>query len=211
MALAFAGCGRRTETPAAKTPDAAATDTAAAGAAAPATYRARFETSAGNFVIEVNRDWAPRGADRFYELVKSGFYDNARFFRVLPGFMAQFGIAADPQVSAQWRDRRIPDDPVRQSNTRGMISYATAGPGTRTTQVFINYGNNGVLDGQGFSPFGHVIEGMEVVDRLYAGYGEGAPGGMGPEQGQIEREGNTYLQHDFPKLDYVKHATIVSK
>jgi cyclophilin family peptidyl-prolyl cis-trans isomerase len=178
-------------------------------AAAPATYRARFETTAGAFMIEVQRDWAPRGADRFYELVKSGYFDGQRFFRVLSGFMAQFGIHRDPKVSAAWRERRIPDDPVRQSNTRGMVSFATAGPNTRTTQVFINYGNNSALDGQGFAPFGRVIEGMEVVDRLFAGYGEGAPRGRGPDQGRIQAEGNAYLGREFPKLDAVKRATIV--
>jgi peptidyl-prolyl cis-trans isomerase A (cyclophilin A) len=183
---------------------------AAVGQTAPAVFRARFETSAGSFVIEVQREWAPLGADRFYALVKSGYYDGVRFFRVLPRFMAQFGIHGDPQVSAKWRDQRIADDPVRQSNTRGMVSYATAGPGTRTTQVFINYADNSMLDGQGFAPFGRVVEGMEVVDRLYAGYGEGAPRGRGPDQGRMQAEGNAYLERDFPKLDFVKRATIVT-
>jgi cyclophilin family peptidyl-prolyl cis-trans isomerase len=183
---------------------------AAPADATPATYRARFETSAGTFVIEVQRDWAPQGADRFYELVKSGFYDGQRFFRVLSGFMAQFGIHGDPKVSAAWRGRRILDDPVRQSNTRGMVSFATAGPNTRTTQIFINYGNNASLDAMGFAPFGKVVEGMAVVDHLFAGYGEGAPQGRGPDQGRIQGEGNAYLEHDFPKLDYVKKATIVT-
>jgi peptidyl-prolyl cis-trans isomerase A (cyclophilin A) len=178
--------------------------------AGPALFRARFETSAGTFVIEVHRDWAPLGADRFYDLVKGGYYDGVRFFRVLPRFMAQFGIHGDPRVSAHWRDRRIADDPVRQSNTRGMVSYATAGPGTRTTQVFINYADNSMLDGQGFAPFGRVVEGMEVVDRLYAAYGEGAPRGRGPDQGRMQAEGNAYLERDFPKLDFVKSATIVT-
>lgn len=176
----------------------------------PATYRARFETSAGTFVVEVQRDWAPQGADRFYDLVKSGYYDGQRFFRVLSGFMAQFGIHGDPKVSASWRERRILDDPVKGSNTRGMVSFATAGPNTRTTQVFINYGDNSSLDGMGFAPFGRVVEGMEVVDKLFAGYGEGAPRGHGPDQGRIQSEGNAYLEHDFPKLDYVKKATIVT-
>jgi peptidyl-prolyl cis-trans isomerase A (cyclophilin A) len=177
--------------------------------AGPATYRARFETSAGTFVIEVQRAWAPQGADRFYELVSSGYYDGQRFFRVLAGFMAQFGIAGDPKVAAAWRSRNILDDPVKQSNTRGMVSFATAGPNTRTTQVFINFGNNGSLDGMGFAPFGKVVEGMEVVDKLYADYGEGAPRGRGPDQGRIQSEGNAYLTKDFPKLDYIKHAGVV--
>ena len=176
---------------------------------APATYRARFDTSKGVFVIQVHRAWAPRGADRFYNLVKNGFYDNVRFFRVLSGFMAQFGINGDPALMAKWRVARIADDPVKQSNGRGTISFATAGPGTRTTQVFINFGNNGALDRMGFAPFGQVVSGMNVVDALYAGYGEGAPQGNGPDQNRIQTEGNRYLSHDFKRLDYIKKATIV--
>ena len=175
---------------------------------APATFKANFDTSAGPFVIEVHRDWAPNGADRFYNLVKRGFYDEVRFFRVIPGFMAQFGINGDPNISAVWRDANIPDDPVKQSNTRGMITFATAGPNTRTTQVFINFGDNAGLDGQGFSPFGKVVSGMEVVDSLYGGYGEGAPNGNGPNQGLIQKQGNAYLKRAFPDLDYVTKATI---
>lgn len=178
--------------------------------AAPATFRARFETSAGTFVVEVHRDWAPLGADRFYELVKSGYFDGIRFFRVVSGFMAQFGVSGDPAVAAQWRDKRIADDPVKQSNTRGMITYATAGPGTRTTQLFINYRDNSMLDAQGFAPFGKVVEGMEVVDRLYSGYGDGPPRGTGVDQGRLQAEGNAYLAKDFPKLDYVKKAALVT-
>jgi peptidyl-prolyl cis-trans isomerase A (cyclophilin A) len=176
---------------------------------APATYKVKFDTSKGPFVIEVHRDWAPRGADRFYNLVKNGFYNNARFFRVISGFMVQFGINADPRISAPWHNARIADDPVQQSNTRGMITFATAGPNTRTTQVFINYGNNAALDRQGFAPFGAVVSGMNVIDALYSGYGEGAPGGGGPEQGRVQSEGNSYLNKEFPKLDYIKTATIV--
>jgi peptidyl-prolyl cis-trans isomerase A (cyclophilin A) len=179
-------------------------------AVAPATFRARFETSKGAFVVEVHRDWAPHGADRFYALVKSNFFDGARFFRVISGFMAQFGIAGDPKVSNEWRPRVIPDDPVRQSNTRGMVTFATAGPDTRTTQLFVNFADNHALDQQGFAPIGQVVEGMDVVDQLYAGYGDGPPDGNGPNQGQIESEGNAYLQHDFPKLDYVTKAEIVT-
>ena len=181
---------------------------ASLNAKAPATYKARFDTSKGTFVIEVHRAWAPRGADRFYNLVKNGFYDNVRFFRVLSGFMAQFGINGDPALMAKWRVARIADDPVKQSNTRGMISFATAGPGTRTTQVFINFGNNASLDRMGFAPFGQVVSGMNVVDALYAGYGEGAPNGRGPDQGRMQMEGNAYLKGNFKKLDYVKKATI---
>ncbi|HEX4574789.1 MAG TPA: peptidylprolyl isomerase [Gemmatimonadales bacterium] len=177
---------------------------------APAVFRARFETTAGPFAIEVRRAWAPLGADRFYNLVKSGYFDDARFFRVISGFMVQFGIHGDPVVSAAWHDQRIADDPALQSNRRGMVSFATAGPGTRTTQVFINYGDNRRLDAMGFAPLGQVVEGMDVVDRLYAGYGEGAPGGLGPVQGQIQAEGNAYLDRGFPKLDRVRHATLVA-
>lgn len=183
-------------------------DPASLNEKAPATYKAKFETSKGTFVIEVHRDWAPNGADRFYNLVKNGFYNDARFFRVIEGFMVQFGISGNPDLSAVWRDARIPDDPVKQSNTRGTVSFATAGPGTRTTQVFINFGDNAALDGQGFSPFGQVVSGMDVVDSLFSGYGEGAPRGAGPDQGRVQMQGNAYLITDFPKLDYVKKATI---
>jgi len=176
---------------------------------APAVYKVEFDTSKGPFVVEVHRDWAPNGADRFYNLVKNGFYDNVRFFRVVEGFMAQFGVNGDPKVSAVWRDARIKDDPVRVSNKRTFVTFATAGPNTRTTQIFINYGDNSNLDGQGFSPFGQVVSGMKVVDSLYNGYGEGAPGGRGPNQGRVQTEGNAYLASAFPNLDYVKKATVV--
>jgi len=175
---------------------------------APAVYKAKFDTSKGTFVIEVHRDWAPNGADRFYNLVKNGFYNDARFFRVINGFMVQFGISGNPDLSALWHEATIPDDPVKQSNTRGMVSFATAGPNTRTTQVFINFGDNSALDGQGFAPFGQVASGMNVVDSIYGGYGEGAPRGRGPDQGRIQTEGNAYLVEAYPKLDYIKKATI---
>ena len=212
LALLGAGCRRAEHRDAATTgaPDFRNPASAAMRVRAPATFRARFETSKGAFVIEVQREWAPLGADRFYNLVKSGYYDGVRFFRVIPGFTAQFGIHGDPQVSAVWRDARIPDDPVRQGNAPGMATFATAGPGTRTTQLFINYRDNSQLDGMGFAPFGRVAEGMEVVDRLYGGYGEGAPGGRGPEQGRIQAEGNAYLERAFPELDQVRRATIVA-
>jgi peptidyl-prolyl cis-trans isomerase A (cyclophilin A) len=175
---------------------------------APATYKAQFDTSKGPFVIEVHRDWAPNGADRFYNLVKNGFYDNTRFFRVLEGFMAQFGVNGDPKVSSVWRTARIKDDPVKISNKRTFVTFATAGKDTRTTQVFISYGDNSNLDGQGFAPFGQVVSGMKTVDSLYSGYGEGAPGGRGPDQGKVQAEGNAYLASAFPNLDYIKKATI---
>ncbi len=186
----------------------ALTNPAALRETAPATYKARFETSKGAFVVDVTREWAPNGADRFYNLVKNGFYDGVRFFRVLDGFMAQFGINGDPKISAPWRDARIQDDPVRQSNRRGFITYAMAGPNTRTSQVFINFGDNSALDRQGFAPFGQVSSGMNVVDALHSGYGEGAPRGQGPDQGRVQTEGNAYLAKNFPRLDFVKKATI---
>jgi peptidyl-prolyl cis-trans isomerase A (cyclophilin A) len=175
---------------------------------APATFRAKFETSKGDFVIEVHRDWAPLGADRFFNLVQAGYYDDVRFFRVISGFMAQFGIHGDPKVSSQWREQKIKDDPVKSSNKRGFVTYAMAGPNTRTTQLFINYGDNSRLDTMGFAPFGQVVSGMEVVDALYAVYGEGAPRGDGPDQGRMQTEGNAYLKKDFAKLDWVKKASI---
>ena len=180
-------------------------------ATAPDLFQARFETSKGDFVIQVHREWSPNGADRFYNLVANGFYDDVRFFRVISGFMAQFGIHGDPEVAAAWRGRNIPDDPVVQSNTRGFVSYAMGGPNTRTTQIFINFGDNSRLDAMGFSPFGQVVEGMDVVDAIFAGYGEGAPSGSGPAQGQIQSRGNEYLSEDFPNLDFVRRATIGSE
>lgn len=176
---------------------------------APDVYRAKFDTSKGTFVIEVTRAWSPNGADRFYNLVKNGFYDNCRFFRVLSGFMAQFGINGDPSTSTAWRAAQIQDDPVKQSNVRGYVTYAkSAAPNSRTTQIFINFGNNARLDADGFAPFGKVVEGMDIVGSLYAAYGEGAPGGAGPDQNRVQMEGNAYLLKEFPKLDYVKSAVI---
>ena len=175
---------------------------------APDTYRVNFDTSKGEIVVTVHRDWAPNGADRFYNLVKAGFYDDVRFFRVIPNFMAQFGIHGNPSVMSAWRTAQIKDDPVKGSNTRGMVVFATAGPNTRTTQLFINFKDNSSLDKQGFAPFGEVTKGMDVVDKIYDGYGEGAPRGKGPEQGRIQNEGNAYLMKDFPKMDYIKTATI---
>jgi peptidyl-prolyl cis-trans isomerase A (cyclophilin A) len=174
-------------------------------------FKAKFATTKGDFVIEVHRDWAPNGADRFYELVKSGFFQDIAFFRAIEGFMVQFGIHGDPAVSAKWRNANIPDDrPSGHSNSRGALTFATAGPGTRTTQLFINFGDNGAsLDGQGFTPIGQVVEGMSVVDSVYKGYGEGAPSGMGPDQGRVQAEGSAYLKRDFPKLDYIKSAQLV--
>ena len=178
---------------------------------APESYHARFTTSKGDFVIEVTRAWAPHGADRFYNLVKNGYYDDGRFFRVVYGFMVQFGINGDPALNAVWRDARIPDDLGQQSNKRGFVTFATAGTNTRTTQVFINtVDRNTNLDDKGFVPFGKVIEGMQVVDKLFSGYGEAAPQGHGPDQNRLQNEGNAYLARFFPKLDYIKTATIVT-
>ncbi len=169
----------------------------------PAVFRVNFDTSKGPFVVEVHRSWAPNGSDRFYDLVRKKFFDGTRFFRVVPGFIVQFGLSGDPSVSAQWRTMNIPDDPVTQHNVRGTIVFATAGPGTRTTQLFINLGDNTQsLDPQGFSPFGRVAEGMDVVDKIYSGYGES------PDQGRIQAEGNEYLTQSFPNLDYIKSARV---
>src|SRR4051812_15433072 len=164
---------------------------------APATYKAAFDTSAGKFVITVHRAWAPKGADRFYNLVKYGFFDNTRFFRVIPNFMVQFGINGDPQVQAPWRDANITDDPQKGSNKRGTVTFAKAGPNSRTTQVFINFRDNAGLDPQGFTPFGEIVSGMEVVDKINAQYGEQ------PQQGAIQARGNAYLTASFPKLDFI--------
>lgn len=176
---------------------------------APATYRVKFTTTQGDLVIEVTRDWAPLGADRFYNLVKNGFYNDASIFRVLPGFVVQFGISPKPAIARAWQNATIKDDPVVQNNLRGFVTFATGGPNTRTTQVFINLADNTRLDGMGFSPFGKVVEGMEVVEKLYSGYGEGAPQGNGPDQGRITAEGKAYLDKNFPKLDSIKTAVIL--
>ena len=179
-------------------------------AQAPDIFKIKFETSKGDFVMEVHRDWSPHGADRLYFLAKNGFYDGVRFFRVLDGFMAQFGYHGDTKVIAAWENLNIPDDPVVQSNTRGYVSFAKSSlPNSRTTQLFINFGDNSFLDESGFSPVAVVTEGMDVVDQLYSGYGEGAPRGNGPNQAEIQRGGNKYLNENFPKLDYIKKAYIV--
>ena len=176
---------------------------------APDSFKVRFDTSKGAFTVEVTRSLAPNGADRFYNLVRSGFFKDVEFFRVIAGFMCQFGIHGDPAVASAWREARIQDDPVKASNVRGAITFATAGPNTRTSQFFINFGDNTRLDGMGFSPFGKVTEGMDVVDKINSEYGEGAPRGRGPDQGRLQREGNAYLKKDFPNLDYIKSAAIL--
>lgn len=181
-----------------------------ATAKAPDLYRVRLVTTQGDIVLEIHRDWAPNGADRFYNLVKIGFFNGVEFFRVIDGFMAQVGIHGDPAVAAKWRDANIPDDPsTGHSNQRGMVTFATGGPNTRTTQFFINFKNNSFLDNQGFPPIGKVIEGDAVLDKLYRGYGEGAPQGNGPDQGRLQAEGNAYLKAQFPKLDEIKTAILL--
>lgn len=187
-----------------------APDPAQATATAPPVYKVKMATTKGDFVIEVHRDWAPLGADRFYNLVKLGYLNDIAFFRVVKGFMVQFGIHGDPAMNKTWRNARIQDDPTgKQSNTKGMVTFAMAGPNTRTTQIFINYGDNARLDSMGFPPFGKVLDGWKVVDAIEGMYGEGAPGGRGPAQGRVQSEGNAYLKADFPKLDYLKSASIV--
>lgn len=175
---------------------------------APDTFRVRFHTSKGDFVVEVHRAWAPIGADRFYNLVKNGFYDDTRIYRVLKGFMVQFGLSGDPMISAQWKDKVLVDDPVTQSNLRGRLSFARNGPTSRTTDVFVNLKDNPSLDKQGFAPFGEVVEGMRVVDSFYSGYGDGPPRGNGPYQAQVLARGNAYLDAQFPKLDRIETAVI---
>jgi peptidyl-prolyl cis-trans isomerase A (cyclophilin A) len=186
-------------------------DPSKATAKAPDVFKAKFTTTKGDFVVEVHRDWAPNGADRFYNLVKSGFFDDTRFFRAVEGFMVQFGISGDPAVSSKWSNANISDDPVKQSNTRGFMTFAqTNAPNSRSTQVFVNYGDNHRLDGMRFAPFGQVVKGMDVVDSFNKAYGEGAPSGRGPNQGLIQSQGNAYLDKSFADLDGVKHAEIVT-
>lgn len=180
---------------------------------APDAFRVKLETTAGEIVILVNREWAPNGADRFYNLVKIGFYDGAVFYRVIPGFMAQCGFNPDPAVSRAWSRATIADDPIVKDNARGMVTFAQpAAPNARTTQFFINFTDNSYLKDHGsFAPFGRVISGMDAVDALYSGYGEGAPRGRGPSQQRIAAEGNAYLEADFPELDSIVRATLVAE
>jgi len=193
-----------------KVPNPALLDPSLATEQAPDTYSVKVETSSGDFIIEVHRKWAPKGADRFYNLVKIGYYDDTAFFRVVSGFMAQIGFHGDPAVTAAWRAAGIEDDPIVTDNTRAMVTFAMSSrPSSRTTQFFVNYGDNSYLKQHGkFAPFGKVLEGMDVIDSLYSGYGEGAPRGKGPSQGRIAAEGNEYLKKDFPKLDYILRARI---
>lgn len=222
--LGAAACDKKAAAPESAAPAAAPAAVAAPAAAAspalmspqtatekaPEVFKAKFSTTKGDFVVEIHRAWAPYGADRFYNLVKIGFFDGCEFFRVIDGFMAQVGIHGDPNVMAKWRDATIPDDPaVGQHNTRGVVTFATAGPNTRTTQFFLNFKDNSFLDNSGFPPVGKVVEGEAVLDQLYRGYGEGAPQGNGPDQGRLQAQGNAYLKAEFPNLDSIKTARIV--
>lgn len=195
--VAVAGCAKKESArPAQATVQAAAT--------APDSFQVRFETSRGPFTVQVTRALSPHGADRFYQLVSIGYFTDVRFFRVVPNFVAQFGMNGDPEVNARWASRTIPDDSVRTTNARGTIVFATSGPNSRSNQLFINLVDNPRLDAMGFAPIGRVIDGMDVVESLYSGYGES------PDQTQISTSGNAYLERMFPKLDYIKSATIVS-
>jgi peptidyl-prolyl cis-trans isomerase A (cyclophilin A) len=178
---------------------------------APETFRVKLVTTKGDMVVEVNRAWSPNGADRFYNLVKLGYYDDTSFFRVVGGFMAQIGIHGDPAVSAKWRPATIMDDPYGgQTNARGTLTFAKTGmPNSRTTQIFLSMGNNSFLDSQGFTPFGRIVEGLGVLDQLYNGYGDGPPQGSGVDQGRFQMEGNAYLKAEFPRLDYIKSARLL--
>ena len=169
----------------------------------------RFSTTKGDIDVMLRRSWAPNGAPRVAEAVAAGYYDNARFFRALRGFVVQWGIAADTVTGNRWRARRIPDDTVRESNRRGTVTFAAGGANTRTVQLFINLRDNARLDATSFAPVGEVVRGMDVVDALYTGYGEGAPAGNGPTQGKIGAEGEAYLAKDFPLLDQIRAARVV--
>jgi peptidyl-prolyl cis-trans isomerase A (cyclophilin A) len=204
LALLLAGCGSKPE-------KAAEEVKPKAPVVVPEKYQVKFDTTKGPVTVEVVRDWAPRGADRFHELVLSGFFDGARFYRVRPKFIVQFGISADPKANELWRQLKMPDDPVKQGNKRGFVSFAQSGAGTRTTQVFINLADNSrTLDSKNFAAFGKVVEGMDVVDKLYGGYGEvESLGGAGPNPIKMEMQGDEYLQRSYPRLDQIKSARIL--
>ena len=200
--LALAACSSSSEKKEAAAP-------AAANEKAPDVFQVDFDTSKGKVVVEIHRDWAPNGVDHFHTLVKTGYFDGVRFYRTIRGFVAQFGIAADPKTTALWHDASIPDDPVKESNVTGMLTYAaTQMPNSRTTELFFNLRNNTNLDAMRFAPIGKVITGMDVVESLYSGYGEGPPNGEGPDPGKIASQGNAYLESQFPRLDFIKKAAI---
>ena len=178
----------------------------------PNVYRVRIDTTKGTFVLEVTRALAPLGADRFYHLIESGFYNDSRFYRVIASRFAQFGIAGDPQIAQIWRSESFPDDPVRASNTRGTFAFAMTGPNARTTQIYINVADQPRQDADGFAPFGKVVEGMDVVEKLYSGYAETSGGGMrGGKQGKLFEEGNAYLDREFPLLDKLQRARVIPR
>lgn len=198
-------------TPASRVGRALLLDTAAAhwSLPAPAVYRVRVETTKGPFVLEITRAWAPRGADRFYQLVTAGYFDDTRFSRVVPKFIAQFGVSGDSAINARWAGRTFPDDSVRQSNVRGTIAFAMTGPNARTTQLFVSVVDNSRLDVQGFAPIGRVVQGMNVVDSLYSGYGENSGGGVrAGKQAALMNGGNAYADREFPKLDHLIRAFV---
>jgi peptidyl-prolyl cis-trans isomerase A (cyclophilin A) len=204
VCLALAGCSSSDDRKKAET-----TAASAAKEPVPDVFHVKLDTSKGMVDIEVHRDWAPAGAAHFHQLVKSGFYDGARFFRVVRGFVVQFGINGDPQTNAMWANAMFPDDPVKEHNVTGTVSYAMRGPNTRNTQLFINLADNRKsLDSQGFAPIGKVVDGMPVVLDLYSSYGEMAPRGQGPDPIRIQQQGNDYLDTHFPRLDYIKKATV---
>ncbi len=192
----------------ARTPPLLSPDPRRVEAVGPDSFTVAFATSRGAFDVKVHRDWSPRGSDRLYYLFKAHYYDGVRFFRTVDHFVTQFGINGNTAVNGAWHDRKIADDPVARSNVRGTLTFATGGPNTRTTQLFINYRDNSRLDRSGFAVMGQVVIGMPVVDSLYKGYGEGAPRGEGPSQERIGKEGNAYLIRDFPKLDYIITARV---
>ena len=202
LCLLLAGCSTQPEPKKEAAAPAAEKKAPASPVGAPEVFKVKLVTSKGPFVIEVHRDWAPRGADRFYELVKDGYYNEARFFRVIPNFVAQFGLAATPAMTKKW-DKSIDDDPVGHTNSVGTVTFATAGRNSRNTQVFVNLRSNQSLDDQGFAPFGRVVEGMEVVEKLYGKYGDT------PDQDAITSRGNAYLKQRFPLLDYIRTATVL--
>lgn len=203
LAMLLAGCGAKAD----GGPEAEG-EKAEAPKEAPDEYSVKLVTTKGDIVIDVKKAWAPKGADRFHELVTAGYFTDVAFFRVIDGFMAQAGIHGDPAMNKEWRTKKIDDDPVLETNARGTVSFATSGKNSRTTQFFINFDDNSKLDGMGFSPFGKVRD-MKVVDEIYSGYGEGAPRGTGPSQAKLQREGNAYLKREFPKLDYIESAQIL--
>jgi peptidyl-prolyl cis-trans isomerase A (cyclophilin A) len=206
LVLATAACARGTASSTAAAPEPAAIYSGPVDSAL-----VRFTTSKGEFDVMLRGHWAPIGSERVVEAVDAGYYDGARFFRALRGFVVQFGLAADPAQSAAWRERRIADDSVRESNRRGTLTFAAGGAGTRTVQLFVNLRDNARLDAMGFAPVGEVVRGIDVVDALYTGYGEAAPSGSGPPQGRIGTEGEEYLAREFPLLDQIRRAQVIRR